>query len=172
MDGLTVDLHTTNGAAGMVDSANVFASQAKAAGVTVNVHNDPNYYGDQYLKLPFSVDFWGTRNYLPQVANSMLPAGPPTSAVQRDALAAHFRPGLELHQPVQAGPRRGRPEQAVRHHPRDADASNTTTAGTSSRSSTTWSTRYSTKVSGFEPGKATLNLDSFGHGYRTIWFNA
>ena len=28
-DGLTVDLHTTNGAAGMVDSANVFASQAR-----------------------------------------------------------------------------------------------------------------------------------------------
>ena len=30
-EGLTVDLHTTNGAAGMVDSANVFATQAKAA---------------------------------------------------------------------------------------------------------------------------------------------
>jgi len=30
---------------------------------------------------------------------------------------------------------------------------------------------YSTKVSGFVPSKATQNLDSFGHGYRTIWFN-
>ena len=29
---------------------------------------------------------------------------------------------------------------------------------------------YSTKVVGFEPSKATLNLDTFGHGYRTIWF--
>ena len=28
-DGMTVDLHTTNGAAGMVDSANVFAQQAR-----------------------------------------------------------------------------------------------------------------------------------------------
>jgi hypothetical protein len=27
-------------------------------------------------------------------------------------------------------------------------------------------------VSGFVPGKSTQNLDSFGHGYRTIWFNA
>jgi len=61
-ENLTVDLHTTDGAAGMVDSANIFATQAKLAGVTVNVHNDPNYYGDQYLKLAFSVDFWGTRN--------------------------------------------------------------------------------------------------------------
>ncbi len=29
---------------------------------------------------------------------------------------------------------------------------------------------YSTKVQGFETSKATLNLDTFGHGYRTIWF--
>ena len=29
---------------------------------------------------------------------------------------------------------------------------------------------YSTKVAGFKPSKATLNLDSFGHGFRTIWF--
>src|SRR5213082_4242354 len=75
-DNLVVDLHTTDGAAGMVDSANVFATQAKAAGVTVNVHNDPNYYGDQYLKLAFPVDFWGTRNYLPQVANGSIPTAP------------------------------------------------------------------------------------------------
>jgi hypothetical protein len=25
-------------------------------------------------------------------------------------------------------------------------------------------------VSGFKASKGTLNLDSFGHGYRTIWF--
>ena len=29
---------------------------------------------------------------------------------------------------------------------------------------------YSNKVSGFNASKGTLNLDSFGHGYRTIWF--
>jgi len=29
---------------------------------------------------------------------------------------------------------------------------------------------YSTKVKGLKPSKGTLNLDSFGHGYRTIWF--
>jgi len=29
---------------------------------------------------------------------------------------------------------------------------------------------YSSKVSGFKASKGTLNLDSFGHGYRTIWF--
>jgi peptide/nickel transport system substrate-binding protein len=29
---------------------------------------------------------------------------------------------------------------------------------------------YSTQVKGLQPSKGTLNLDSFGHGYRTIWF--
>src|SRR5262245_32307519 len=64
---LSVDLHTTNGAAGMVETATVFANQAQAAGVKINVINDPNFYGNQYLKLAFSIDFWGTRAYLNQV---------------------------------------------------------------------------------------------------------
>jgi hypothetical protein len=29
---------------------------------------------------------------------------------------------------------------------------------------------YSDKVKGLRPSKGTLNLDSFGHGFRTIWF--
>ena len=29
---------------------------------------------------------------------------------------------------------------------------------------------YTAKVKGLKPSKGTLNLDSFGHGYRTIWF--
>jgi hypothetical protein len=29
---------------------------------------------------------------------------------------------------------------------------------------------YSSKVVGFQPGKGTLNLDAFGHGFRTISF--
>src|SRR5213078_1310995 len=73
---LAVDLHTTNGAAGMVDTATVFANQAQAAGVKINVINDPNYYGNQYLKLAFSIDFWGTRDYLNQVHQGSLPNSP------------------------------------------------------------------------------------------------
>ena len=29
---------------------------------------------------------------------------------------------------------------------------------------------YAVKVKGLKPSKGTLNLDSFGHGFRTIWF--
>ena len=71
-----MDLHTTNGAAGMVETATVFANQAQAAGVKINVINDPNYYGNQYLKLAFSIDFWGTRSYLNQVQQGSLPNSP------------------------------------------------------------------------------------------------
>ena len=60
----------------MVHVATVFATQAKEAGVTVNVKNVPNYYGDDYLKLAFSVDFWGTRGYLNQVQQGSLPSSP------------------------------------------------------------------------------------------------
>src|SRR5260221_762224 len=76
MENLTIYQHYTDGAARIVDSANIFAAQAKAAVVTINVKNDPNYYGNQYLKLAFSIDFWGTRAYLNQVQQGSLPNSP------------------------------------------------------------------------------------------------
>ena len=48
----------------------------RTPGVEINVKNDPNYYGDAYLKLAFSVDFWGTRGYLNQVQQGSLPTSP------------------------------------------------------------------------------------------------
>src|SRR3954470_3966966 len=61
-EGLTVDLQSTNGALGMNEGAQVFAQQAKAAGVTINVKilDSGAFYGDQYLKWPMSTDFWGS----------------------------------------------------------------------------------------------------------------
>ena len=69
---LTVDLVTSPVAAGLVEAAQVFAQQAKAAGVTVNVKKvDPGeFYGDQYLQWTFAQDFWFTRDYLSQASNS------------------------------------------------------------------------------------------------------
>jgi peptide/nickel transport system substrate-binding protein len=164
-DGMTVDLHTTNGAAGMVDSATIFASQAKAAGITVNVHNDPNYYGDQYLKLAFSVDFWGTRNYLPQVANGSIPGAPYN----------------ETHWPPKSGP--GSNFVDLYHQAlAEVDESKRCDIVHEMQSLeynyggyvipffNNLVDAYSSKVAGFKVSKATLNLDTFGHGYRTIWF--
>jgi peptide/nickel transport system substrate-binding protein len=63
---------------GIVEAAQVFAEQAKGAGVTVNVKkvDSGTFYGDNYLKWPFAQDFWATRVYLAQVAQGDLPESP------------------------------------------------------------------------------------------------
>lgn len=75
---LEVELVTSPVAAGLVEAAQVFAEQAKEAGVTVNVKKvDPGvFYGDDYLSWTFAQDFWFTRNYLPQTAQSGLSNSP------------------------------------------------------------------------------------------------
>jgi peptide/nickel transport system substrate-binding protein len=162
-ENLTIDLHTTDGAAGMVDSANIFATQAKAAGVTVNVKNDPNYYGDQYLKLAFSVDFWGTRNYLPQVANGSIPTAPYNEC--------HWPPSssnyISLYKQALAEPDAGKRADII-HQMQKLEYDQ---GGYIIPMFNNLVDAYSTKVAGFNSGsKATLNLDSFGHGFRSIWF--
>ena len=69
---------------GIVEAAQVFAEQAKGAGVTVKLRkvDSGTFYGDNYLKWPFAQDFWATRVYLAQVAQGDLPE----LAVQRDPL--------------------------------------------------------------------------------------
>jgi peptide/nickel transport system substrate-binding protein len=161
-EGLVVDLHTTDGAGGMVDSANVFASQAKAAGVTINVKNDPNYYGDQYLKLAFSVDFWGTRSYLPQVANGSLPTAPYNEC--------HWPPKdsnfLSLYKQAKASVDPVKRKELT-HEMQKLEYNQ---GGYIIPFFNNLVDAYSSKVAGFKPSKATLNLDTFGHGFRTIWF--
>jgi peptide/nickel transport system substrate-binding protein len=163
LSGATFDLHTTDGAAGMVDSANIFAQQAKGAGITINVHNDPNYYGDNYLKLAFSVDFWGTRNYLPQVANGSIPTAPYNEC--------HWPPKdsnyLSLYQQALAEPDKSKRCQIV-HQMQMLEYDQ---GGYIIPFFNNLVDAYSTKVSGFVSSKGTLNLDSFGHGFRTIWFS-
>ena len=79
-DGLTVELVTSSGALGAdeVAAAQVFAEQAKAAGVTVNVKKVDSgvFYGDDYLSWPFAQDFWYTRNYLAQAGQGTMPDAP------------------------------------------------------------------------------------------------
>ncbi len=77
-EGLTVELVTASVAAGLVEAAQVFAQQAKGAGVTVNVRKVDSgvFYGSDYLKWPFAQDFWFTRDYLSQVADCAIPGAP------------------------------------------------------------------------------------------------
>ncbi|MHC9043265.1 ABC transporter substrate-binding protein [Microbacterium saperdae] len=72
---LTVDLATTNGTAGMVESAQVFAEQAKKAGVTVNVKNlDVAAYLETAPNWTMAVDFF-TDTYPQLVSRTLLPSG-------------------------------------------------------------------------------------------------
>ncbi len=78
-DGLTVDLITSDAVGnGAVAQAEIFAEQAKGAGVTVNVQKVDSavIYGDDYLSWGFSVDYWGLRNYLQQAAAGSTPDAP------------------------------------------------------------------------------------------------
>ncbi|HEV7912183.1 MAG TPA: ABC transporter substrate-binding protein, partial [Albitalea sp.] len=78
-EGLTVELVTAPVFQGVVEAAQVFAEQAKGAGVNVKVRKVDTgsfYDPDKYLKYPFAQDFWASRAYLAQVAQGDLPNSP------------------------------------------------------------------------------------------------
>ena len=71
---LVIDLFAPNDTAGLPEMAQLFAEQAKGAGITVNaqVIDGGTYWGDEYLKRTFATDYWGTRSFLLQVAAGSL----------------------------------------------------------------------------------------------------
>jgi peptide/nickel transport system substrate-binding protein len=75
---LRVELVTGEIFRGVPEAAQVFAEQAKGAGVQVNVRkvDTGTFYGDNYLSWTFAQDFWATRTYLTQVAQGSLPDSP------------------------------------------------------------------------------------------------
>jgi peptide/nickel transport system substrate-binding protein len=76
---LRVELATSTAVGtGGVESANLFAEQARAAGVRVRVSkkDSATFYGDNYLSWPFAQDFWNTRQYIPQVAQCAVKGAP------------------------------------------------------------------------------------------------
>jgi peptide/nickel transport system substrate-binding protein len=164
-EGLSVDLHTTNGAAGMVELATVFAKQAKEAGVNVTVRNDPNYYGDSYLKLAFSVDFWGTRGYLNQVQQGSLPSAPynETHWPPKTGEGSNFEDLYKQALAATDDAKRIEIEQQMQKLEYDLGGYIIPFFGSLLDG-------YSSKVHGLTPSKGTLNLATFGHGFRTIWF--
>jgi len=78
-EGLTVELVTAPVFQGIVEAAQVFAQQAKGAGVDVKVRKVDSgtfYDPDKYLSWTFAQDFWASRVYLSQVAQGDLPESP------------------------------------------------------------------------------------------------
>ncbi len=64
MEGLTVNFSTADSiTTGAVDAAILYAEQAKAAGITINVVREPNdgYWSDVWLNKPWCMVTWGAR---------------------------------------------------------------------------------------------------------------
>ncbi|GAB6984984.1 ABC transporter substrate-binding protein [Nocardioides pyridinolyticus] len=73
-EGLQVELFTGDDIGSVAPAAaNLFAEQAKAAGVDVKVTKKATFYDDDYLSYPFAQDFWNTRNYIPQAVVGTFP---------------------------------------------------------------------------------------------------
>ncbi len=77
-EGLKTQIVTADIAQGTTLAAQVFAEQAKKAGVTVGIDTVTvtDFYGSSYLKWTFAQDFWYYNYYLPQVAAATLPTSP------------------------------------------------------------------------------------------------
>ncbi|MDN5917467.1 MAG: ABC transporter substrate-binding protein [Pseudonocardia sp.] len=75
---LSVELVTSPIQAGTVEAAQVFATQARDAGVEIGLRrvDTSTFFSDQYLSWEFAQSFWNTRNYLPQAASSSMPEAP------------------------------------------------------------------------------------------------
>ena len=129
---LTVELVTSDGALGgdEVAAAQVFAEQAKAAGVTVKLKKTDSsvFYGNDYLSWPFAQDFWAH----PRLPGAGQPGHDARRAVQRDALGER-RVAVARQRGVEDG-RRRRAQRA--HHPGAADRVRRRAATSSGRGAT------------------------------------
>ncbi|MDO8212618.1 ABC transporter substrate-binding protein [Conexibacter sp. CPCC 206217] len=77
-EGLSIEFVTAPVFQGAVEQAQVFAQQAKGAGVDVKLRkvDSSTFYGPDYLRWVLAQDSWSTRLYLPQVSQSNLPTSP------------------------------------------------------------------------------------------------
>jgi peptide/nickel transport system substrate-binding protein len=96
-ENLAVTLVTSSIAEGVVDNAQVFVGQASAAGIKVNLQTPPvgTFFGPNYLKWTFAMDWWTYRAYFPQVSLATLATAPFNETHWNDPqYAALYREGL------------------------------------------------------------------------------
>ena len=79
---LQLELVTTPSAPGMIPAAQVFAAQAKQAGIQVKVTQQTltAYFANSYLKTAFSQDYWATQPFLVAAGQAMAGPSAPFSA--------------------------------------------------------------------------------------------
>jgi peptide/nickel transport system substrate-binding protein len=77
-EGLTVSLATSDAEVGMLESATLFAEQAKKAGVTIELDKVPadQFWTTRYLKAPFTQSAWAYRPLFNQMAQVLYSTSP------------------------------------------------------------------------------------------------
>jgi peptide/nickel transport system substrate-binding protein len=165
-DGLSIELITSPADTGMVEGATIFAQNAKAGGVNVTVKNvdGGTIYGDQYLQWPFSADYWGTRNYLQQVAAGVLKTAP-FNETHWDKYSG-YRRFESLYRQALATVNQTKRADIIREMQRMEYLD----GGLIIWGFKNLTDAYSTKVGGFKVDRGTLNLNKYGNGFRTIYF--
>ncbi len=165
-EGVSVDLITSPADTGMVEGATIFAENAKAGGVRVNVKNvsGGELYGPQYLKWPFSADYWGTRSYLPQVAFGSL-ASSAFNETHWHKYQNYPRFARLYNQAVGTVDAKKRAELIREMQRMEYDDGGHIIWGFKNLTDA-----HSTKVGGFKADRGTLNLNKYGNGFRTIYF--
>jgi peptide/nickel transport system substrate-binding protein len=163
---LNIDIYTTPADTGMVEGATIFAENAKAGGVTVNVKNidGGTFYGDQYLKWTLATDYWGTRNYLPQVAFGSLKSSP-FDETHWDTYEKFARFNSLYNQSVAAVDAKKRGPLIREMQRMEYDDGGHIIWGFKNLTDA-----YSSKLGGFKADRGTLNLNKYGNGFRTIYF--
>jgi peptide/nickel transport system substrate-binding protein len=165
-ENLSVELITSPADTGMVEGATIFAQNAKAGGVDVTVRNvdGGTIYGDQYLKWPFSADYWGTRNYLQQVAAGVLKTAP-FNETHWDQYSGYGRFESLYRQALATVSTKKRAEIIKEMQRMEYNDGGLIIWGFKNLTDA-----YSTKVGGFKIDRGTLNLNKYGNGFRTIFF--
>jgi peptide/nickel transport system substrate-binding protein len=111
------------------------------------------------------VDFWGTRGYLNQVQQGSLPTAPynethwPPKSGQGSNFESLYRQALAATDDSK--------RIEIEHEMQKLEYE---IGGYIIPFFGSLLDGYSSKVQGLKPSKGTLNLATFGHGFRTIWF--
>ena len=165
-DSLDVELVTSPADTGMVEGATIFAQNAKAGGVNVTVRNvdGGTFYGDQYLKWPFSADYWGTRNYLLQAATAVLKTAP-FNETHWDAYSGYAKFEALYRQALGTVDNKKRAQIIKEMQRMEYNDGGLIIWGFKSLTD-----GHSAKVAGYKVDRGTLNLNKYGNGFRTIYF--
>ena len=162
-ENLSIDLPTSEVATGLNEMCQVFAQQAKGAGVNVNVKVlDATTFNNGFQKWTFSPDFWGTRLYLPQVAQSEL-KGAPYNECHWPPAGSNF---AKLYSQALAEQNEAKRTDIIHAMMKEEFE----TGGYIIPMFDNLVDAYSNKVGGFEKNRGTLNLDYYGRHFADVYF--